>query len=229
MNVAAQHTVKAFDEDLESIRRLIARMGEMAEEALVTAVGALLEHDQQAAACVVAGDARIDRLSDEAERRCVCLIALRAPIAGDLQEIVAAFKIGVVVERVGDCARAVAEQVPLVGSFKSRSALKLLKALADTAQASIRLAFDDFVREDSKASEKLSRSLVEAGHLQDELTRDLLEAMSDAPSTITSSTCLLLASQKLVRVVEHAANVARVCQAARFPAQPVSVPQGSGL
>ena len=229
MNVAAQHTMKAFDEDLESIRGLIARMGEMVEEALVKAVNALLEHDEQAAAFVVAGDARIDRLSDEVERRCICLIALRAPIADDLHEVLAAFKIGVVMERVGDCARAVAEQVPLVGSFKSRSAMKLLKALSDNAQACIRYALDDFVREDPKASETLRRSLLEAGHLQDELTRDLLDTMSEAPSTITSSTCLLLASQKLVRVVEHAANVAKVCHAARYPAQPVSAREWSSL
>jgi phosphate transport system protein len=227
MNPAAQHVVKAFDEDMETIRVLVARMGEMVEEALVSAVNALVEHDELAAARVVAGDARIDRLAAEVERRCVCLIALRAPIADDLHEVLAAFKIGVVVERIGDCARAVAEQVPLVARLKSRSAWKLLKALADTAQACLRHALDGLVRGDAGKSETLSRSLDEAGYLRDELSRDLLESMSEAPSTITPSICLLLASQKLVRIGEHAANIARVCQAARLRAQPVPARQGS--
>jgi phosphate transport system protein len=229
MNVAVPHTVKAFDEDLETIRALIALMGEAVEEALIGAVKALIDHDERAAACVVAGDIRIDRLADEVERRCVCLIALRAPIAGDLHEVLAAFKIGVIVERVGDCARTVAEQVPRVGRFKSRSAMKLLKALSDTARGCVGLALDDFVRGNVGAAETLPRSLEEAAHLQDELTRDLLDSMAELPATITSSTCLLLASQKLVRAGEHAANVARVSQAARLRAHPISAATGSSL
>jgi two-component system phosphate regulon response regulator PhoB len=198
----------------------------MAEEALIEAVNALIANDERAAAGVVAGDVRIDRVADEVERRCVCLIALRAPIAGDLQDVLAAFKIGVVIERVGDCARAVAEQVPMIGSFKSRSAMKLLKALSATAQACIRHALAEFVQGDPGRSGTLPRSIDEAGYLQDELSRDLLESMSERPSTITSSTCLLLASQKLVRVIEHAANIARVCHAARHGAQPLAISAG---
>jgi phosphate uptake regulator len=38
------HTVKAFDEDLEAIRRLIGLMGESVEEALVKSVDALIDH-----------------------------------------------------------------------------------------------------------------------------------------------------------------------------------------
>jgi phosphate transport system protein len=221
MHVAVPHTVKAFDEDLDAIRTLIALMGEMVEEALVKAVAALMEHDEMAAACVVAGDVRIDCLADEVERRCVCLIALRAPIASDLDEVLAAFKIGVVIERVGDCARTIAEQVPSVGRFKSRSATKLLKELSDTARACVRHSLDDFVRRDMGAAESLPRSLDEAGYLHDELSRDLLDSMTDYPSTITAFTCLLLAAQKLLRVSEHAANIARVSAAARLRAHPV--------
>jgi phosphate transport system protein len=218
MGIAVPHTVRAFDDDLEEIRALIAQMGGMVEEALGKAVNALIEHDELAAAAVVADDVRIDRLSDEVERRCVCLIALRAPMADDLREILAAFKIGVIVERMGDCARSVAQQVPLVGEFRSRTSVKLLKALSDTAQASLRHALDAFVRTDAPAAGMLPRNLEESGYLQDELLRDLLETMSDVPSTITSSTCLLLASQKLVRVGEQAANLARLCEGARLPA-----------
>jgi phosphate transport system protein len=216
LNIAVPHTVRAFDEDLEEIRALIAQMGGLVEDALVKAVGALIEHDEPAAAAVVADDVRIDRLSDQVERHCVCLIALRAPMADDLHEILAAFKIGVIVERMGDCARAIAQQVPMVGGFKPRSAIKLLTALSDTAQASVRHALDAFVRADTAAAAMLPRSIEEAGYLQDELLRDLLETMADIPATITSSTCLLLAAQKLVRVGEHAVNLARLCDNARI-------------
>ena len=228
MNVAVPHTLRAFDEDLETIRALIGRIGGMVEEALGNAVVALLDHDENAAASVVGGDSRIDRLADEVERRCICLIALRAPAAADLHEVLAAFKIGVVLERVGDCARVVAEQVPIVGSFKSRSAMKLLKALCETAQASVRQALVACFRRGDEPVGALQIGLEEAGHLQDELSRDLLDSMSEYPSTITSSVCLLLAAQKLVRVSEHAANIVKVCQAARLREYPLPGADRSG-
>jgi phosphate transport system protein len=221
MDGAVPHTVTAFDEDLEAIRRLIGLMGESVEEALVKSVDALIDHDELAAACVVAGDARIDRLADEVERRCICLIALRAPIADDLDEILAAFKIGVVLERLGDCARSIAELVSMVGSFRSRSAMKLLKALSDTAQSCVRQALEDFRERRSGTASVLPRKLEEAEYLQDELSRDLLDSMSELPSTVSSSTCLLLASQKLVRISEHAANIAKVCRLATNREHPV--------
>lgn len=79
MASADPHTVKAFDDDLEEIRGLVCSMGGLAEIAIAGAAEALMTDDQLAAARIVAGDGRIDRASEEVERQCVRLIALRAP------------------------------------------------------------------------------------------------------------------------------------------------------
>jgi phosphate uptake regulator len=110
----------------------------------------------------------------------------------------------------------------MVGSFKSRSAMKLLKALSDTAQSCVRQALDDFVERRSGTISVLPRKLEEAGYLQDELSRDLLDSMSQLPSTVSSSTCLLLACQRLGRITEHAANIAKVCRLTTNRKHPVS-------
>ena len=107
----SDHTVKAFDEDLSELRGLIAQMGGMAEEAIADAMDALKRHDLESAARIVAGDKRIDELEMEVERLAVRLIALRAPMADDLREVVAALKIAGVIERIGDHATNVAEMV----------------------------------------------------------------------------------------------------------------------
>ena len=98
------HTLKAFDDDLNRLRASIAEMGGLAEAAIAAAMRALVERDGESARAVVAADKRIDLLETEIETLAVQIIALRAPMADDLREVVAALKIAGVVERIGDYA-----------------------------------------------------------------------------------------------------------------------------
>ncbi len=98
------HTIKAFDAELDTLRGTICEMGGLAEAAIRDAMRALVRRDAEAAAEVVRRDKRIDALEAEIERQAVAIIALRAPMADDLREVVAALKIAGVVERIGDYA-----------------------------------------------------------------------------------------------------------------------------
>ena len=106
-----EHTVKAFDEDITRLRGLIAEMGGLAEVAIQEAMQALVTGDEELAAGVVERDLKLDRLESEVDELAVRVIALRAPMADDLREIIAALKIAGVVERIGDHATNVAEMV----------------------------------------------------------------------------------------------------------------------
>src|SRR4029078_12780101 len=101
MQQASGHTLKAFDEDIERLRALISQMGGFAEHAIGEAMRCLVERDVEGAERIVEDDAKLDALEIETERRAVQLIALRAPMAGDLRDVVAALKISGVVERIG--------------------------------------------------------------------------------------------------------------------------------
>src|SRR5204863_5216666 len=99
------HTLKAFDDDIERLRALISQMGGFAEHAIEEAMRCLIQRDVEGAERVVADDKKLDVLEIETERRAVQLIALRAPMAGDLRDVIAALKISGVVERIGDYAK----------------------------------------------------------------------------------------------------------------------------
>ena len=81
------HTLNAFDQDLAELRDLIIDMGSFAEAAIEEAMRCLVERDIAAAADLVEADAQLDELEAEAERRVVEVIALRAPMADDLREV----------------------------------------------------------------------------------------------------------------------------------------------
>src|SRR6187200_2449374 len=110
--MATGHTIKAFDEDLDRLRALISEMGGLAEHAIRESMRCLVQHDLDGAAKVVENDKKLDALEIETERRAVQLIALRAPMAADLRDVVAALKISGVVERIGDYAKNIAKRVP---------------------------------------------------------------------------------------------------------------------
>ena len=104
----AAHTVKSFDEDIAQLRAVITRMGGLCESQIAESVDALMSRNAEAAQIIIENDRRLDALEAEAEALAVRIIALRAPLADDLREIVSALKIAGVLERIGDYAKNIA-------------------------------------------------------------------------------------------------------------------------
>ena len=124
----AEHTVKAFDEDITRLRGLIAEMGGLAEVALQDALDAMVRGDEELGEKVVKNDKMIDALESEVDKLAVRVIALRAPMADDLREVIAALKIAGVVERIGDYSKNIARRVGQVEDRKRFEPLTLLPA-----------------------------------------------------------------------------------------------------
>ena len=87
------HTVKAFDDDLNRLRGLVSEMGSRATMAIEQAMTALDTRNRDSAAQIAADDRLIDELEAEIEKLVVTTIALRAPMADDLRSMIAALKI----------------------------------------------------------------------------------------------------------------------------------------
>ncbi len=204
------HTLKAFDDDLNQLRAGIAEMGGLAEAAIAAAMRALVERDGEAARAVVQADRRIDALEVQIERQAVQLIALRAPMADDLREVVAALKIGGVVERIGDYAKNIAKRVPAIEESPDLKPLSLLPEMARIVAEMVRSALDAFVARDSaKAAEVCERDKA-VDDFYNSIFRTLLTFMMENPSNITPATHLLFVAKNLERIGDHATNVAEM-------------------
>ena len=92
-------------------------MGGLAEHAIRESMRCLVQHDLDGAAKIVEDDKKLDALEIETERRAVQLIALRAPMAADLRDVVAAMKISSVVERIGDLGAEFQNLIKRQGAF----------------------------------------------------------------------------------------------------------------
>jgi phosphate transport system protein len=227
--MATGHTVKAFDEDLAELRALVAEMGGLAEEAIEGAVTALTRRDVEAAAGIVEGDARIDALEAELERRAIRLIALRAPLADDLREVIAALKIAGVVERIGDYAKNIAKRVPVIQDTRNIEPLGILPAMARATGEMVHAALDAFAARDPEAAVKVCESDRNVDDFYNSLFRALLTYMMENPHNITASAHLLFVAKNLERIGDHATNISEMVYYAATGEQLLDRTRGNDL
>ncbi|GGO96679.1 phosphate signaling complex protein PhoU [Stakelama pacifica] len=205
-----EHTVKAFDEDIGELRGLIAQMGGLAESAIDASMVALKRHDLEAAARIIEGDKEIDILETEVERLAVRLIALRAPMADDLREVVAALKIAGVVERIGDYAKNIARRVPAIRGDGHIEPLSLLPAMAGMATDMVRDVLDAFAARDPEAAQRVCERDRAVDDFYNSIFRTLVTFMMENPSSISQAAHMLFIAKNLERVGDHATNVAEM-------------------
>jgi len=210
MATAGGHTVKAFDQDLGELRALISQMGGLAENAIHESMRCLAHRDYDAALQVVADDKKIDVLEAETEGRVVQLIALRAPMADDLREAVAALKISGIVERIGDYAKNIAKRVPQLEGGGQIEALSLLTEMGRIAAEMVHDVLDAYVERDAEKAQQVTERDRAVDDFYDSIFRALLTFMMEDPQEITRSAHLLFVAKNIERVGDHATNIAEM-------------------
>ena len=78
-------TRRKFHDELDRLENQLFAMGELAAVAVRDAVDALIGHDLAKAQSVIDGDDEIDALFVEIDQGVFSLMALQAPVAGDLR------------------------------------------------------------------------------------------------------------------------------------------------
>ena len=223
-----EHTVKSFDDDISQLRGLIAQMGGLAEVAIQGAMTALVRHDSAAAQRVVEDDRKIDALEAQVDQLAVQIIALRAPMADDLREVVAALKISGVVERIGDYAKNIAKRSAAVEGRSRIEPLTLLPAMSEIAAAMVHDVLDAYAARDAeKASAVIARDQ-KVDNFYDSIFRNLVSHMMENPTTISSAAQLLFVAKNLERIGDHATNIAETVHYAATGTHPAERERGTG-
>jgi len=210
MDQTGAHTLKAFDEDLDRLRALISQMGGLAEHAIREAMRCLVNRDLEAAEKIVENDKKLDALEIETERRAIQVIALRAPMAGDLRDVVAALKISAVVERIGDYAKNIAKRVPQLDAARDIEPLSLMPEMARIATEMVHDVLNAFVERDAEAAERVYRRDEAVDDFYNSIFRTLLTHMMENPHNITQAAHLLFIAKNVERVGDHATNIAEM-------------------
>ena len=113
--------VKAkFSRDLAAVKDNLMELANLAATAMEQSVKAVLTRDRDLARQVILGDEAVNSLEETIDRECVRLIALFQPVAGDLRQLMAVDHIITELERIGDSATNIAEEVLTLGQLPPR-------------------------------------------------------------------------------------------------------------
>jgi phosphate transport system protein len=204
------HTVTAFDDDLNRLRGLVSEMGSRATLAIEQAIRALDRRDRDAAARIVASDGKIDELETEIERLVVQTIALRAPMADDLRTMIAALKIAAVLERCGDYAKSIAKRVPLLTGDRAVEAIPLLNSMSEIVCEMLRDVLGAYAAQDAAVARDVSSRDKSVDDFYNAIFRNLITYMMENPRSISESAHLLFVAKNLERAGDHATNIAEM-------------------
>ena len=204
------HTVKAFDDDIGELRGHIADMGGRAEVAITLAMQALVKRNLDLARKVIEDDKAIDRLETEVEKLAVRIIALRAPMADDLREVIAALKIAAVLERVGDYAKNIAKRVGAIEGRRKIEPISLLPSMAQVATEMVGNALNAFAARDPVLAVEVNERDRVVDDFYNSIFRTLVTYMYENPQSIGDAAHLLFVAKNLERVGDHATNVAEM-------------------
>lgn len=205
-----EHTVKAFDEDITRLRGLIAEMGGLAEVAVQNAMDALVRGDDALADRIIKDDKKIDALEAEVDKLAVRIIALRAPMADDLREVIAALKIAGVVERIGDYSKAIAKASRRIENRTRFEPLTLLPAMGELAAEMVHDVLTAYAARDPVLAREVIAADEKVDNFYNSIFRNLVSHMVENPSTISTAAQLLFVARNIERIGDHATNVAEM-------------------
>lgn len=204
-----EHTIKAFDADLQELGRMIAEMGGLAERLVGDALDALKAQNADLGDVIITSDARIDAMQHEIEEKAILTLARRQPMAVDLREIVGALRISNDLERIGDFAKNIAKRVDVVATaINPPPVMRGIEHITELVLAQIKDVLDAYARRDAAKAMQVWRGDGEIDAVYNSLFRELLTYMMEDPRNISGCIHLMFCAKNIERVGDHATNIA---------------------
>ena len=201
--------VKAkFSRDLATVKDNLMELAHLSATAMEQSVKAVLRGDRDLARGVITGDAARNSLEEVIDRECVRLIALFQPVAGDLRQLMAVDHIITELERIGDSATNIAEEVLTLGHLPPRPIHPRLESMAQSVQEMVRQSLEAFFRSNSHLARQVCLMDTDVDALDQAIIQDLLREMTGAPEAILPGQCQINIVRNLERVGDHATNIA---------------------
>src|ERR1700722_5859399 len=206
-----EHTVRAYEEELEALTAELSRMGGLAEVEVGDAIRAIARRDVALAQAVIGRDARLDEIEVDIERRAIRLVALRQPVADDLRRTVAALKISMNLERCGDLAKNIAKRALVIAADDPiNPPIRSIERMGELVAGRLKDVRGAFGARHVDRAKAVGQRDQEVDEHYDSIFRELLTYMMADPRTITSCAHLLFVAKNLERIGDHATNIAEI-------------------
>lgn len=199
-----------FHEELDHLKQTLLAMGALVEDQIRRSMRALIDRDDVLAKNVIERDREVNAYDVEVDEKCVELLALHQPTAGDLRFLTTAMKIVTDLERIGDQAVNIAQRVLELNLEPQLKPYIDLPRMADAAQRMVKESLDAFVARDTELARRVCAEDAHVDGLNHQIFRELLTFMMEDAKTIPRAIRLILIARFLERVADHATNIAEM-------------------
>lgn len=194
---------------LEQLQRRCIRMAGMSQQAVASAALAVKTLDAALAEKVFEGEKLIDAEEVEIERMAINLLLLHHPAATDFRTVFGVVKINADLERIGDCAVNIAQQVGgLVQAGMEGGVPRDVRSVADAALTQV----EDMVRCIATRDSALADRIRKADDLVDALNSQILQEMQAGmqrdSTAVPAGLALIMIAKNFERIGDHCVNVA---------------------
>ena len=196
-----------YEMQLRKLHAEMIEMGTMIEQAIETAIKALVAQDTELAKKAIEADDAIDHQEREIENLCLSLLLHQHPVARDLREISAALKMVSDMERIGDQAADIAD----LSLYVAKNTTVIPETITQMAEDTVRMvteSVDAFVKSDLE----LCRNVIDRDDVVDDAFNEIKEKLADMiyGGNLDAKTGLdlLMTAKYFERIGDHAVNIA---------------------
>ena len=199
---------KLFDRELSDLISQITKMGSMVDERISKTIQALRTMNLEIASEVASGDGEIDRMEHSIEKRCMDLIALQQPIAGDLRTIAACLKILTDIEREADQCADICD-ILTVGELNGNSlAVSHVVQMLETSQKMFQRAMNVILSRKVEEAREICKSDDEVDAMFSRIILEVCGIITENPQNVMREVDLLFIIKYVERMGDHATNIA---------------------
>ena len=197
-----------FQQELNHLKKELLKMAGLAEQAIASAIDALVKRDTLLAEKTIREDKAINEMELEIDDLSLKLLALHQPMAADLRFITSAMRINIELERIGDSAVNISERVLSLNQEPQLKPYIDLPRMAEISKMMVKDVLDAFVQGDADLARAVCERDNQVDDLKDQVFRELLSYMISDTRTITRAVQLIIVSRYLERIADHATNIA---------------------
>ena len=208
-----EHHVKKLEEDLASLRQLVVEMGNLTEEMVVTSIKAIDDSERdELISKVMADEDQIDQMQLDIDKEAIRLLTVYSPVAGDLRFVMSVSRITSELERIGDHATNMCENIQLMASKAVATAEPEVMQMAVIVNEMVSDALNAFLHSDHRRArstiakddlvDTLNDQIVEE-LLSDELVKEVLAGKRDIAGALSQ----MLIARSLERIADQATNI----------------------
>lgn len=196
-----------FHQDLREIEESVISMATLVESEIARAMQALTQRDALLAEGVIASDGEVNELQRTIRSRCINIIALQAPVARDLRELITVQLVINELERMGDHAVGISKQTLRIRDFETSPIAYELSELARFVREQVRACIEAFVDVNVQEAREICRKDDVVDGQYRSIFNTILELMARDSASVPLAASLLFIAHDLERIGDRVTNI----------------------